>query len=214
VREQIEKHGLIDPERLIHAPLGVAAEFFQGDDELPTSDSAPVLLHVGSCIPRKRIDVLLSVVGAVRQHRSDIRLVQVGGEFTSADRSLISQFGLEKSITQVRGVSRLELARLYRAASLVLVTSEAEGFGLPVAEALACGAAVLASDIPVLREVGGDAASYAPVGDVDGWAAKVIDLLQNPNAMPDRAGRLKWGERYSWQTHCDIIAGAYARLVS
>ena len=52
---------------------------------------------------------------------------------------------------------RATLAAIYRRASLVLVPSEAEGFGLPVAEALACGVPLLASDIPVLREVGGDA---------------------------------------------------------
>jgi glycosyltransferase involved in cell wall biosynthesis len=117
-------------------------------------------------------------------------------------------------VTQVRGVSRSDLAGLYRSASLVLVTSDAEGFGLPVAEALASGTMVVASDIPVLREVGGDAAVYAPVADVQMWTAKVIDHLVNPAADPDRASRLKWGERYSWQAHCDIIAGAYARLDS
>ena len=62
------------------------------------------------------------------------------------------------------------LAAVYRRAALVLQPSEAEGFGLPVAEALACGTPVLASDLAVLREVGGEAAVYRAVGDVPAWS--------------------------------------------
>ena len=55
-------------------------------------------------------------------------------------------------------VDRATLAAVYRRAALALLPSEREGFGLPLVEALACGTPVVASDIPVLREVGGDAA--------------------------------------------------------
>jgi glycosyltransferase involved in cell wall biosynthesis len=214
VRAQIERYGLLDPAILVQAPLGVAAEFFDHPPgETSPAPSAPTLLHVGSCIPRKRIDVLLDVLATVNQRLPEVRLIQIGGEFTSGQREQIERLKIGKSITQSRGLSRSELARLYRTASLVLVTSDAEGFGLPVAEALASGAVVLASDIPVLREVGGDAAVYVPVGDVHAWAAKVEQLLQNPSIAPDRPSRLKWGERYSWRSHAEVIAGAYARLL-
>ena len=63
-----------------------------------------------------------------------------------------------------------ELAEVYRRAPVVLIPSGAEGFGLPVIEALACGAAVVASDIPALREAGGPAAAFVPVGDVGAWS--------------------------------------------
>ncbi len=72
---------------------------------------------------------------------------------------------------------RATLAAVYRRAALAFQPSDAEGFGLPVAEALACGTPVLASDIPVLREVGGAAASYAPVGDADAWSEAALALL-------------------------------------
>jgi glycosyltransferase involved in cell wall biosynthesis len=212
VRSQIEKYGLIDPARLVHAPLGVAAEFF-GRTAMESAPLKSTLLHVGSCIPRKRIDVLINVLTAVKQQMPEIRLIQIGGEFTPAQRQQIAECGVENLITQSRGLTRSELAQMYRSASLVLIISEAEGFGLPVAEALASGAAVLASDIPVLREVGGNAAAYAPVADVQAWAQKVMDMLRTPDAAPDRAIRLKWGERYSWQSHAAIITGAYARLL-
>ena len=55
--------------------------------------------------------------------------------------------------------------------------SDAEGFGLPILAALACRTPVLASAIPALREVGGDAAEYAPTGDVAAWTAAAGCLL-------------------------------------
>ena len=61
VRRQIERHGLLDPARLVHAAPGVAPEFTaEAEGPTPCAES-PYLLHVGSCIPRKRVDVLLDV---------------------------------------------------------------------------------------------------------------------------------------------------------
>jgi glycosyltransferase involved in cell wall biosynthesis len=214
VRSQIEEHGLIDPARLVHAPLGVAAEFYDAAGlELVSHSSHPTLLHVGSCIPRKRIDVLLEVLAAVRQRLPDVRLIQIGGEFVEEQQRQIGRLGIEKAITQVKGLSRQELAQRYRSASLVLITSEAEGFGLPVAEALATGAAVLATDIPVLREVGGEAATYAPLADVDDWADKAQAILENPAVAPPRSLRLERARQFSWTQHAATVAAAYRSLL-
>ena len=118
----------------------------------------------------------------------DLRLVKLSGEWTaSAQRDRIDRFGLASGeITQVSGLARAELAKVYRRATVALMPSDAEGFGLPVIEALACGAAVVASDIPALREAGGSAAVYAPVGDVGAWSDAVAKLLSDPDFAPSR----------------------------
>jgi len=211
VRAEIEKYALIDPAKLVQAPLGVSPEFFEPSVESPPS--TPTLLHVGSCIPRKRIDVLLEVFAALRDKFPDLRLLQIGGDFTAPQRDQIAMLNIDNFITQRRGLTRSELARLYRSSSIVLVTSESEGFGLPVAEALAAGAIVLASDIPVLREVGGPAALYAPVADIQSWITTAEQILRNPSSAPDRAASMNWAQRYSWQSHAATIAAAYARLL-
>ena len=72
-----------------------------------------------------------------------------------------------------------------------LLPSEAEGFGLPVVEALACGTRVLASDLPVLREVGGDAVNYAAVGSLPVWRDEAIRLLGDPAPSAGRDPRLE-----------------------
>ncbi len=218
VREQIERAGLLPPGRLVRAPLGVAPEFVAADGAAPGPPAAPAggpfLLHVGSCIARKRIDVLLEVFARARSGEPGLRLVQVGGTFTPAQRAQVEKLGLGDAVLQLRGLGRLELARLYRGARALLLPSEAEGFGIPLVEALACGAPVVASDIPALREVGGEAAVYRPVGDVAGWVDAVRGLLRGEAAAPDRARRLEQAGRFTWQAHAAAVVGAYRRLAA
>jgi glycosyltransferase involved in cell wall biosynthesis len=80
-------------------------------------------------------------------------------------------------------------------------------------EALACGGVVAASDLPVLREVGGPAAVYCPVGDVATWAQAVGRLLAEPGSAPARPFRLAQASRFSWANHARIIVEAYRRLL-
>ena len=136
----------------------------------------------------------------------DLTLIQVGGEFTPPQREQVARLGVAGAVRQVRGVSRSQIAALYRRAALVLQPSEAEGFGLPVLEALGCGAAVVASDIPPLREVGGDAVAYCPVGDVGRWTVTIGRLLDHPEGVPSRAERLARAALFSWQRHARTIA--------
>lgn len=213
VRRQIEAHGLVDPARLVHAPYGISPEFYP-----PLQDEAPprerYLMHVGSCIPRKRIDVLLDVCASVFAHDPGLSLLQVGGEFTEAQEEQIARLGLSARIKQVRGISRAALADHYRGAAAVLQTSDAEGFGLPLIEAMACDAPVIASDIPVLREIGQDAIEYCPVGDIDAWSAAIVRALQSADAPSVQARRISRAADFSWTRHAQTIANAYLSLLN
>jgi glycosyltransferase involved in cell wall biosynthesis len=218
VRRQILAQGLVDAERLVHAPYGIPSEFHAGSTECEreitgVAGEAPFLLHVGSCVPRKRIDVLLDVYAGVRKKSADLKLIKVGGSWSAAQRKQISTHGIAASITHLTDLDRRTIAGLYRKAALVLMPSEAEGFGLPVIEALACGAVVVASDITALREVGGASAIYCPVADVGAWIDTVWRLLVNPASAPARAARLAWADRFSWAGHARLIVEAYRRLL-
>ncbi len=136
--------------------------------------------------------------------------MQVGGQWTAAQQRQIEQHRL--AIRQLRGLDRKSLAALYRRAALLLLPSQAEGFGLPVIEALACGAVVVASDIPVLREVGGDGAVYCPVANISGWVDTINRLLTSPDFAPDRRTRISQARRFSWEKHAAIILEAYQKL--
>ena len=95
--------------------------------------------------------------------------------------------------------------------------SDREGFGLPVVEAMACGTPVVASDIAALREVGGDAASYASVGDLDGWRQTVTHLLDEKDARPvewarRRDAALARASLFSWSAYARRMEALYTRL--
>jgi glycosyltransferase involved in cell wall biosynthesis len=175
------------------------------------------LLHVGSTIPRKRIDILLDVFAAVRAERPNVRLIRVGGPFTAEQRVRARDLGVAEAIVVLPFVDRSTLAAVYRRAALALLPSEREGFGLPLVEALACGTPVVASDIPALREVGGSAASYCPVGQTKVWRDSVLQLLEERERVPAAWGRrrnvgLQRAAEFSWSRYTDRVADLYRML--
>ena len=226
-RRELVENQLVPAHRAVTVPLAVHEDFLappdpvaeRAADRLLEGVDGPFVLHVGSTIPRKRIDVLLEVMGALRHRLPALRLVRVGGQLTAAQRVLATRAGLDGAIVEMPMLERRVLAALYRRSALVLLPSEREGFGLPVVEALASGTAVLASDLPVLREVGGNAAQYAPVADVGAFTARALALLETGGdalaLQQERgaAGRL-WSHRFSWdacaarmrEVYLDVLA--------
>jgi glycosyltransferase involved in cell wall biosynthesis len=88
----------------------------------------------------------------------------------------------------------------------VLQPSEAEGFGLPLAEAMACGAPLLVSDLPVLREVAGDVAAYRAVGDVPAWVDAALSLLDEGAR---RGAGLTRSALFRWEAHAGRLVDLY-----
>jgi glycosyltransferase involved in cell wall biosynthesis len=216
VRSAIINLGLVDPRKLVHAPLGIAPEFLEQRrfdvSQLPGNVRQPYLLHVGSCIPRKRIDVLLRVFAGVRASHPNVQLVKVGGIFDASQRELIKDLAIVDGIVHLTNLSRTDLAALYQHAALTLVPSEREGFGLPVIEALACGSMVLANDIPPLREGGGAAAVYHSITDLAGWEQRAKLLLDAPESAPGLSQRWQQGRSFHWERHATAIYEAYCEL--
>jgi glycosyltransferase involved in cell wall biosynthesis len=224
-RDELLRHRLAAAQRLSVNPNGVAEAFrpcpHDGSDEQasrllgPPDRGAVEILHVGSTIPRKRIDVLVRAFAPVRRELPSVRLVRVGGGFTAAQRELIRQLGLpDESINVLPYLAPEVLAAVYRRAAIVLMPSEYEGFGLPALEAQACATPVLLSSIAALREIGGPAAAFCPVGDTARWSAAVLDLLRERRELPHRwserrmAG-LKWAGRFTWRAYAGRAVQLY-----
>ena len=184
----------------------------------PIDASQPELLHVGSTIPRKRIDVLLEVCARLRDRHRGVKLIRIGGSFTRSQQRQVSRLGLEPHLCVLPFLHRHVLASIYRRAAVVLQPSEREGFGLPVAEAKACGAAVVASDLPPLREVGGEGTAYCPVGDIAAWTETVSQLLDerasNPEAWSVRcAAGIGDARRFDALEHARLMIEVYRELL-
>lgn len=128
---------------------------------------------------------------------------------TSKNRlaSIASGYGLASEIDFLQYVSDRELGDLYRSASAVLFLSEAEGFGLPVAEAIASGTPVVASDLAVMREVGGDIALYVDPMDCNA-AAEALQIAVKLKGDPSfQRACLEARPRFEWRRAVD----AYVR---
>lgn len=228
VADELRGFGLVPPERIRVVPNGIdptcsplpdAAADAKAVELLgDVPEEAVELLHVGSTVPRKRIDILLHVFAAVREELPRARLVRVGGQFTRAQQQLVEKLGLANAIEVLPFLDRATLAAVYRRAALVLQTSDAEGFGLPVAEAMACGTPVVASNLPVFREVGGDAATYSPVADVTAWSGTVLALLAERQAQPEawaarRRASAEHGGSFSWSENARSMVAIYRELL-
>jgi glycosyltransferase involved in cell wall biosynthesis len=175
------------------------------------------LLHVGSTIARKRLDLVLAIFAAVRREYPSARLVRVGGPFTAEQRGLARALGVADSVVVLPVLDRSTLAAVYRRSALVLLPSDREGFGLPVLESLACGTPVVASDIPPLREVGGYAVSYCAPGHADVWRAMVARLLKERASDPTRwkfrrEAAVRRAAAFSWSRYAAEVAAIYTRV--
>lgn len=224
VRDQLLAHDVVDASRVTVIPNGAHPTCTHRPDARadreaeslvgPADPEAIEILHVGSTIARKRIDVLLETVAILRRLWPRLRLIRVGDTFTPTQERQVRQLDLGGAVTVLPFVDRRVLAALYRRATLLLQPSEREGFGLPVAEAMASGTPVVASRIDVLVEVGGRAATYCPVGDVRAWVAAVSELLDERASSSTEwqarcAAGLAWSRRFSWREHARRMTHLY-----
>jgi glycosyltransferase involved in cell wall biosynthesis len=232
-RDGLLRHKVLAAGRMSVVPLGAHPSCSPNPDPAadseaerllgPVQDGVADLLHVGSTIARKRIDVLLRTVAELRRKDMAVRLIRVGGPLTEEQRALARELNLEAVLVELPFLNREILSAVYRRAALVLQPSEGEGFGLPVAEAMACGTPVVASDLPVLREVGGEAASYCAVGDVPQWAAEVQRLLsmrgRRGGGQYDRWEQcrrecLRQASYFSWGNYANGMLDVYNKILS
>lgn len=184
----------------------------------PSHRSAPELLHVGSVAARKRIEWLLEVFAAVCQRFPGARLVRVGGEFTPAQAELAKRLGVAKSILVLPELSRRVIAAVYRRATAVLLPSEREGFGFPLAEALACGTPVIASDLPVLRETGGDAAAYCSLTGLEEWVDRICSVTaerldKGEQEAFRRSARIDYATRFGLPRYAARVTAVYREVL-
>ena len=191
-RDGFRAYGLIPDYRLHVIPLGIPPEFTP--EPVPEADANAALLigppgpgpYLPARLAPRRLDNPAQADRRITPHAggsgrvyAGTRLIQVGGALTAAQTRLAYDPDIADAIVVLPFLKRATLAAVYRRAALDLLPSEAEGFGLPLAEALACGVPLLASDISVLREVGGTAAvqcrsATSPPGPRPRWDSSTI----------------------------------------
>lgn len=176
---------------------------------VPRDERHPYLLAVGTVEPRKRYNLLID---AMQQRPGGPRIVIAGHRGWQSDQ-------LERRLRSTPGIEWIDdadderLRTLYRYATALVVPSRAEGFGLPVLEAMAAGTPVLSSGGGALREVTGDAAQLVFGDSWNAWADAMADIAGNPDRWESLsiAGRER-AARYRWETAAEQTARVYRAL--
>ncbi len=181
-------------DRMVIAPLGTSVRIGTATPTPPTPSASPYFVLIGTIEPRKNHLMVLSVWQALREALGPAtpRLVLIGrrGWLIQDEIDLLERSPALQGIVEERGtVSDRDVAAVLSGARALLLPSFAEGYGLPLAEALAAGVPVICSDIPVFREVGGAAPDYLDPRDSAGWSDAVRDYCDSDS--PRRGAQLR-----------------------
>ena len=177
--------------QVVVTPLGVGSQFHPDGPTFP--HPFPYILWVGDRRGYKNFATLAKALDLVAGELPRTDLVIVGGApLTRAEALLLGRFQTGGEVVQIWPTDS-ELPGVYRGARLYVTASLVEGFGLSGLEALACGAVTLASDIPVYREVLGDAVAWFNPVDPHALAEAIGDLLQDGVASQQDMV-LQWSE--------------------
>ena len=214
--DEVAEHYHLD-RSLVHAARpGVGTEWFatppptnawREEHGLPPS----YLLFVGTQEPRKNLPVLLEALRLLQRdgvEHPPLMLAGPAGWGGPVDDSDL----LPGSVRRLGYVDDEVLRGTVAGAAVLVFPSRHEGFGLPPLEALACGTPVVSSDLPVLREVTGDQALYAAVGDPADLAARLLDALADPSGTPGRLARQEHARAFTWERCAREAMAVYASV--
>ncbi len=185
-----------------------------------------MILFVGRIQPLKGIDTLLRAMAFVLRRQPELHhqvcLSIIGGDPNPDSELELSEFGRLKILRETLGIGDLVtflgakdqdmLAHYYSAASMVVMPSHYESFGMVALEAMACGTPVIASDVGGLSVNVADGFNgyLVPERNPEALADK-ISLLLRQDSLRDQLGEQahRWAGRYSWQNIADEILAVY-----
>ena len=213
-KRDIERTLRLPPER-IHVIGNAVDESYQPirDPRLLNADRERYgigdryILYFGGFDVRKNVPRLIQAYAKIRpllEEPHDLvlagRLRLVGHPLYPDPRPLVRELGLESHVIFTGQIREQDKAPLYSGAVLFVFPSLYEGFGMPVLEAMACGAAVITSDRSALPEVAGDAALLVDPTSTEAIGGAILSLLHDParrealgRAARARAAQFSWG---------------------
>lgn len=168
-------------------------------DTRPTHD----LVYMGSFMPYKNVDLLARAMALLPGYR--LHLLSRADDATVQRLTKLAPAG---SLQFHQGISDADYAQILSTATALVTASLNEGFGLPLIEAMSGGTPVAVSDIPIFREIGGDAAVFFDPNSPESFAAAIADL-ENPTEWKRRSKLSRQrAAHYSWDASARALLGA------
>jgi glycosyltransferase involved in cell wall biosynthesis len=222
-KRDLIKHTGYDPDRIVIIPHGIDRRFRPVVDRaqqqqirqgLEVPEEGRIILHVGNCAPYKNLPGLLKTFALVGERvREPVYLIRVGPPFTASQGRLVERLKLDGQILRQERLPLNDLVNLYNVADVLLFPSLYEGLGLPVAEAMACGLPVVASNATSIPEVLGEGQlTFAP-DDIEGMADAVVGLFENAALRQTLIEKgLHRARRFSWTLVARQVLAVYEQV--
>lgn len=224
-REAADCFRAIRSDRIQALPWGVDDRFRPVTDEARREEVAlryglppRFVLHVGRVEPKKNlVQVVQAYFAATMAQRLPHRLVLAGPQGWNQgplDR-MVRELGIESKVFRPGYIRDNDMPALYSMAEAFLFPSLAEGFGLPVLEAMACGTPVIASRLPALREVAGDAALLVEPGELPDLRSAIETVLTRPEEAETlrQRGRQR-AAIFRWDEHARRLLQLYGEVLA
>ncbi len=196
---------LIQKNHLTQRPVTVvpnAADSVSGLSGQRSSPETTRLIYMGSFMPYKNLDTLVHAVADLPDY--ELHLLS---RVSTTERDRLTRHAPQARLVFHDGVTDEEYQRLLRSATALVTASLDEGFGIPLVEAMSLGIPVLVSDIPIFREIGGDAALYFNPRDADA-IADAVRILARAGEWAVRSNRsVEQAARFTWASSAHTLLG-------
>jgi glycosyltransferase involved in cell wall biosynthesis len=204
----------IDPAKIFVVYIAVDLDVARTEVTCPPKDeSAPYLLMVGASWKHKNAMEMLEEHSRWAP-RFRLKILAGAGQYRERLQKRAMELGLAQRVDFIETASEAELADLYRGCSSLVYPSLMEGFGLPPLEAMAHGRPVIVSDIPVFREILGDAPYFVELGNSASWERAFSELpARGSEAELERSRKgIAIASRYTREKMCAALIGALASI--
>lgn len=214
VKDELVKEFSLNPNNCIVTPIPPDSAFFEtvSQEKIAATKkkygiTKNYIYFIGNLEPRKNLKTLIQAYRLLPQEVKDqYSLVLAGGKGWKTEetqKALDDAIQAGEDISHLGFIDQLDSPALHQGASLFVMPSLYEGFGMPILEAMAGGTPVVASDIPVLREVGGVLATYADPYNHQSFTAAIQTVLKT--SRKPREELLKNVQRFSWEDNVTKI---------
>ncbi|GAB4366835.1 MAG: hypothetical protein Kow00121_04570 [Elainellaceae cyanobacterium] len=213
----------IEPSRITVTPNGVSPVFQPlASEQIASirqqyglSPETFCLLNVGSNHPRKNILTVLKAVAILKQKGMAVQFWKVGADFTDEQTAFIQAQNLAQLVKHIGKPDQTTLLQLYNAADILVAPSLAEGFGLTLLEAMACGTPVITSNCSAMPEVAGEAGILIDPLNAEAIAQAVCQLHANPDNYQGRSQKgIARAKLFNWRNTAEQVAELYENVLS
>jgi glycosyltransferase involved in cell wall biosynthesis len=213
-RDDICRDFKMTDDRFSIVPNGIDTDVFYPVPEIEREKNRLIVTNSADT-PLKGLYYLLYALADISKTR-EIRLVVIGTPKENGGIvKLIQKLGIGRLITFTGRIDNREFVRQYARATMAVIPSVYEGFGLPAGEAMACGVPVVSTTGGALPEVVGDAGLLVPPADHRALARAITSLLDNPARARElgAAGYRRVQEEFTWEKAAEKTVAAYREVI-